>query len=171
MLVSSVTILRDHNPSEWKLDTLIVGETTQRGFYIYDKRRKAKPDPEINKYIDKAREISGVTIDPKLAKLSDKDIVEMILFLVVNEACRLLAEGIAVKPADLDIASVMGGFPPYRGGIIYWADTLGSKYICSRLVEWARMYGNFFKPCAYLAEKAATVVPLSTTMDPAKSRL
>lgn len=48
-------------------------------------------------------------------KLKDKDIVEMIFFPVVNEACRVLAEGIAVKSSDLDIASVMGmGFPPYR---------------------------------------------------------
>nr|XP_016440409.1 PREDICTED: glyoxysomal fatty acid beta-oxidation multifunctional protein MFP-a-like [Nicotiana tabacum] len=96
-----------------------LGETTQRGFYIYDERCKAKPDPEIKKYIEKARDISGVSTDTKLLhlsvldlnqleKLSDKDIVEMISFPVVNEACRLLAEGIAVKAADLDIASVMG---------------------------------------------------------------
>ena len=48
-------------------------------------------------------------------KLPEKDIVEMIFFPVVNEACRVLSEGIAVKAADLDIAAVMGmGFPPYR---------------------------------------------------------
>ncbi|XP_075087421.1 glyoxysomal fatty acid beta-oxidation multifunctional protein MFP-a-like [Nicotiana tabacum] len=148
------------------------GETTRKGFYVYDDRRKASPDPEIKKYIEKAREMSGVTIDPKLAKLSDKDIIEMIFFPVVNEACRVLAEGIAVKASDLDISAVMGmGFPPYRGGIIFWADTLGSKYICSRLDEWSRMYGDFFKPCSYLAERAAKGAPLSSTMDPAKSRL
>lgn len=51
----------------------------------------------------------------QFVKLSNKDIVEMIFFPVVNETCRVLAEGIAVKAADLDIASVMGmGFPPYR---------------------------------------------------------
>ncbi|KAM3358500.1 peroxisomal fatty acid beta-oxidation multifunctional protein MFP2 isoform X1 [Capsicum galapagoense] len=138
-----------------------LGETTQKGFYLYDERHKVKPDPEIKKYIEKAREISGVSINPKLANLSDKDIVEMILFPSVNEACRLLAECIVVKAADLDIASVMGmGFPPYRGGTIYWADTLGSKYICSRLNGWARMYGNFFKPCDSLVEKASRGVPL-----------
>ncbi|KAM3323923.1 glyoxysomal fatty acid beta-oxidation multifunctional protein MFP-a isoform X3 [Capsicum chacoense] len=138
-----------------------LGATTQKGFYLYDERHKVKPDPEIKKYIEKAREISGVSINPQLAKLSDKDIVEMILFPLVNEACRLLAECIVVKAADLDIASVMGmGFPPYRGGIIYWADTLGSKYICSRLNGWARMYGNFFKPRDSLVEKASRGVPL-----------
>ncbi|KAH0736345.1 hypothetical protein KY285_012052 [Solanum tuberosum] len=138
------------------------GETTRKGFYVYDGRRKASPDPEIKKYIEKAREMSGVTIDPKMAKLSDKDIIEMIFFPVVNEACRVLAEGIAVKSSDLDISAIMGmGFPPYRGGIIFWADTLGSKYIYSRLDEWSRMYGDFFKPCSYLAERASKGAPLT----------
>lgn len=51
----------------------------------------------------------------QLTKLSDKDIVEMTFLPVVNEACRVLAEGIAIKASDLDIAAVMGmGFPPYR---------------------------------------------------------
>ena len=51
----------------------------------------------------------------QFVKLSEKDIVEMIFFPVVNEACRVFAEGIVVKAADLDIAAVMGmGFPPYR---------------------------------------------------------
>ncbi|KAK3001555.1 hypothetical protein RJ639_021178, partial [Escallonia herrerae] len=138
------------------------GETTRKGFYVYDDRRKANPDPELTKYIEKARNISGVTIDPKLTKLSDKDILEMVFFPVVNEACRVYAEGIAVKASDLDIASVMGmGFPPYRGGIMFWADSFGSKYICSRLDEWSKMYdGGFFKPCSYLVERAAKGAPL-----------
>ncbi|CAK7333386.1 unnamed protein product [Dovyalis caffra] len=148
------------------------GETTRKGFYLYDDRRKAKPDPELRKYIEKARSISGVAIDPKLAKLAEKDIVEMIFFPVVNEACRVFAEGIVVKAADLDIASLMGmGFPPYRGGILFWADSLGSKYIYSRLEEWSKTYGEFFKPCAFLAERAAKGAPLSSPVDQAKSRL
>ncbi|KAL9270394.1 Peroxisomal fatty acid beta-oxidation multifunctional protein MFP2-like protein, partial [Drosera capensis] len=133
------------------------GESSRKGFYLYDDKRKASPDPELKKYIEKAREISGVTVDPKLSNLSEKDIIEMIFLPVVNEACRVLAEGIAVKAADLDIASVMGmGFPPYRGGVMFWADSLGSKYIYSRLEEWSKVYGGFFKPCAYMAERAAS---------------
>ena len=51
----------------------------------------------------------------QLMKLTDKDIVEMVFFPVINEACRVLDEGIAVKASDLDIASIFGmGFPPYR---------------------------------------------------------
>ncbi|KAF3975732.1 hypothetical protein ACB098_02G049900 [Castanea mollissima] len=148
------------------------GETTRKGFYMYDDKRRANPDPELKKYIEKSRSISGVTIDPKLVKLPEKDIVEMIFFPVVNEACRVLAEGIAVKAADLDIAAVYGmGFPPYRGGILFWADSLGSKYIYSRLEEWSNSYGEFFKPCAYLAERASKGAPLSSPVEQAKSRM
>ncbi|KAL5782268.1 hypothetical protein ACOSP7_007297 [Xanthoceras sorbifolium] len=148
------------------------GETTRKGFYLYDDKRKAKPDPELKKYIEKARNISGVAVDPKVMKLSEKDIVEMIFFPVVNEACRVFAEGIAVKAADLDIASVMGmGFPPYRGGIMFWADSLGSKYIYLRLEEWSKLYGEFFKPCAFLAERAANGAPLSAPVEQTKSKL
>ncbi|KAK9671744.1 hypothetical protein RND81_12G051400 [Saponaria officinalis] len=149
------------------------GEATRKGFYLYDDKRKASPDPELNKYIEKARELSGTSVDPKLANLPEKDIVEMVFFPVVNEACRVLAEGIVVKAADLDIAAIMGmGFPPYRGGILFWADMLGSKYINSRLEEWSKVYGEFFKPCAYMAEKAAKGAPLSSGhTEQVKSRL
>ncbi|WVZ12159.1 hypothetical protein V8G54_016689 [Vigna mungo] len=137
------------------------GETTRKGFYLYDDKRRASPDPELKNYIEKARGISGVSVDPKLAKLQEKDIIEMIFFPVVNEACRVLDEGIAVKAADLDISAIMGmGFPPYRGGIIFWADSFGSKYIYSRLQKWSELYGEFFKPCAYLAARAAKGIPL-----------
>ncbi|XWS08580.1 hypothetical protein CRYUN_Cryun40dG0014400 [Craigia yunnanensis] len=148
------------------------GETTRKGFYLYDNKRKASPDPRLKMYIEKARSFSGVAVDPKFVKLSEKDIVEMIFFPVVNEACRVFAEGIAVKAADLDIAAVMGmGFPPYRGGIMFWADSLGSKYIYSRMEEWSNMYGGFFKPCAFLAERAAKGAPLSAPVELGKSRL
>lgn len=148
------------------------GETTRKGFYLYDDKRKARPDPELKNYIEKARSFSGVNVDPKLVKLPMKDIIEMIFFPVVNEACRVLDEGIAVKAADLDISAVMGmGFPPYRGGIMFWADSLGSKYIYSRLEEWSKSYGEFFKPCAYLAARAAKGIPLSAPMEQVKSRL
>ncbi|KAM7276651.1 hypothetical protein ACFE04_018517 [Oxalis oulophora] len=132
------------------------------------------------KYIDKANSIPGVTFDSKLMKFSEGELAEIILFPVVNEACRLLEQGTVVKSADLDVASVIGcGFPSYRfvsyyetsdssqytiltwailldrGGIIFWADSLGSNYICSKLEEWSITYGEFFQPCRYLAERAS----------------
>ncbi|KAJ6710521.1 GLYOXYSOMAL FATTY ACID BETA-OXIDATION MFP-A PROTEIN [Salix koriyanagi] len=154
-----------------KLEDNPGGESTSKGFYIYDNKGKAIPDPEVLNYIDKARSITGVTIDSEIMKLSDQDKVEMMLFPVVNEACRLLEEGIVVKASDLDVAAVMGmGFPAYRGGIIFWADSLGSKYVCSRLEEWSNVYGAFFKPCACLAERASKGLSLGGVVH-AKSQL
>ncbi|RWR94189.1 Crotonase superfamily [Cinnamomum micranthum f. kanehirae] len=145
------------------------GEATRKGFYLYDIRRKASPDPEMTKYIEKSRSIASVTPDPQLMKLADKDIVEMLFFPVVNESCRILDEGIALKASDLNIASVMGrGFPRYRGGIMFWADNLGSKYICSKMETWAKKYGDFYKPCAYLAERAAKGASLRAPVEQAR---
>ncbi|WOL15754.1 glyoxysomal fatty acid beta-oxidation multifunctional protein MFP-a-like [Canna indica] len=148
------------------------GEATRKGFYKYDDKRKASPDPEIMKYIEKSRNMAGITPKPELLKLSDNDIVQMVFLPVVNEACRVLEEGIAVKASDLDIASIFGmGFPPYRGGIMHWADSLGAKYICERLEAWSKGYGDFFKPCSYLKERAAKGISLSAQASQAKARL
>ncbi|KAI4364451.1 hypothetical protein MLD38_020541 [Melastoma candidum] len=148
------------------------GESTKRGFYMYDEKRRANADPELQKYIEKARNVSSISIDSKLTSLPEKDILEMIFFPVVNEACRVLAEGIVAKAADLDVASIMGmGFPPYRGGIMFWADSLGSKYICSRLAEWSKAYGGFFRPCAYLVERASKGALLSAPVGGSTARL
>lgn len=148
------------------------GEASQKGFYKYEGKRKANPDPEIMNYVEKSRSMAGATPDPELVKLDDKDIVEMVFFPVINEACRVLGEGIAVKASDLDIASIFGmGFPPYRGGIMYWADSIGAKRIHAKLSEWATKYGQFFRPCSYLTERAAAGVPLSAPANQAKARL
>ncbi|GJZ82392.1 glyoxysomal fatty acid beta-oxidation multifunctional protein MFP-a [Tanacetum coccineum] len=94
----------------------------------------------------------------KVGKLSEQDIIEMILFPVVNEACRIMEEGSVVKASDIDVASVLAmGFPSYRGGIIFWANTLGLKYICSRLDSWSNKYGSFFKPCDYLIQHSSLI--------------
>lgn len=147
------------------------GEVTRKGFYVYDDKRKASPDPEIKKFIEKSRNTAGFTNDTKLTNLTDKDIIEMVFFPVVNEACRVLDEGIAVKASDLDIASIMGmGFPAYRGGVMFWADTLGAKYIHSKLDSWSKTYGGFFKPSAYLAERASKGVSLSAAVNNVKSQ-
>ncbi|KAJ6404178.1 hypothetical protein OIU84_012376 [Salix udensis] len=115
-----------------KLEDNPGGETTSKGFYIYDNKGKAIPDPEVLNSIDKARSITGVATDSEIMKLSDQD-----------------------KASDLDVAAVMGmGFPAYRGGIIFWADSLGSKYVCSKLEEWSNVYGAFFKALCVFSRKS-----------------
>lgn len=142
-----------------------LGEKTGSGFYKYDARRKASPDPAgLSSFMAQARSTSpfnstGGTATPP--KMSPQDIVEFIFFPVVNEGCRVIEEGIVDKPADLDVATVMAmGFPPPRGGLIFWADLVGAKRVCERLSQWAeemRPYGlsGFFEPCEYLKKMAA----------------
>ncbi len=130
-----------------------LGEKTGAGFYKFDDRRKAAPDPEgIAPFLAASRAKCSL---PRPGAMSDADIVEFIFFPVVNEAARVIAEGIVAKPGDLDVASVLGmGFPPFRGGVVKWADTVGAPRIAARLAEWARAYGPFFAPCDFLAHAA-----------------
>ncbi|XP_047095370.1 glyoxysomal fatty acid beta-oxidation multifunctional protein MFP-a-like [Lolium rigidum] len=156
--------------TEIMLEDNRTGESSRRGFYLYDDKRKASPDPDIKKYVEKSRIMAGVAQDPKLMKITDNDIVEMAFFPVVNEACRVLDEGIALKASDLDVASIMGmGFPSYRGGVMFWADSLGSEYVYKRLDAWSKDYGEFFRPCEYLTWRARRGASLAATV--AKPRL
>uniref|UniRef100_A0A0E0L1J6 enoyl-CoA hydratase n=1 Tax=Oryza punctata TaxID=4537 RepID=A0A0E0L1J6_ORYPU len=148
------------------------GESSRKGFYLYDDKRKASPDPEIKKYVEKSRSMASTAQYPKLPKLTDNDIVEIMLFPVVNEACRLLDEGVALKASDLDVASIMGrGFPSYRGGVMFWADSFGAKYIYDRLKAWSKYHGGIFEPCEYLSTRSRQGLSLAAMADGAMSRL
>ncbi|CAI5459449.1 unnamed protein product [Closterium sp. Yama58-4] len=137
------------------------GEKSGKGFYLYDNNRRQRPDPAIKEFVEQAGKYNNIKPGGKPVAVSDRDIVEMIFFPVVNEACRVLDEGIVVRASDLDIATVMSmGFPPYRGGLVFWADLVGAKYIADRLTTWSQAYGGFFKPCNYLLERAARGVKL-----------
>ncbi|CAL1414389.1 unnamed protein product [Linum trigynum] len=138
------------------------GKNNGRGYYIYEKGSKPKPDPSVLPIIEESRKIANIMPNGKSIDVSDQDILEMILFPVVNEACRVLDENVVVRASDLDVASVLGmGFPSYRGGIMFWADLVGAKHICERLTRWSELYGGFFKPSSYLEERAARGIPLS----------
>jgi len=143
-----------------------LGEKTGKGFYQYDAKRKQSNDAEgIAPILAQARQAASAL--PAAAcsaaqRLSDAELVEFIFFPVVNEACRVLAEGIIIRAADLDIASVLGmGFPPYRGGPLHWADSLGAAHVCDTLKRLEATFGPFFKPCDYLVHCAARNQPLS----------
>ena len=129
----------DHNYISTLVDHLFeakrFGQKTGRGYYKYD-GKNAEHDPELAGFVTKARADAG---NPPAITVSDDDIVEHVMFGVVNEACRCLDEGIAIRPSDIDVACVMGmGFPAYRGGMMKWADTLGAKYIYDKLAVWSK---------------------------------
>jgi len=133
-----------------------LGESNGKGYYNYHGSRKEHPAPELNQYLDRSRSLAGLSPSHKIAGITDQEITEMIFFPVINEACRVLEEKVVISSSDLDIASVLGmAFPAYRGGIAFWGDHIGAEYIFSKLLKWANMYGNFFKPSEAL-EKCAT---------------
>lgn len=128
------------------------GQKTGRGHYLYPDGKNAQPDPDLARLVDLARKDAG---NPKPLEISDEEIVERVLFGVVNEACRCLEEGIAIRASDIDVACVLGmGFPPYRGGLMFWADTLGSRHIFDKLSAWAKAHGPIYGPSDYLRQRA-----------------
>lgn len=138
------------------------GKANGKGLYTYEKGSKPKPDPSVLPIIEECRRLSNIMPGGKPISVTEKEIVEMILFPVVNESCRVLEEGVVVRASDLDVASVLGmSFPSYRGGIVFWADTVGANYVYTSLKKWSQLYGNFFKPSRFLEERATKGIPLS----------
>eukprot|EP01018_Ginkgo_biloba_P007976 Gb_20830 [translate_table: standard] len=147
------------------------GEKNGKGYYLYDEKRKARPAPEVKQIVEQSIKITNIMPGGKPVSVTDQEILEMIFFPVVNEACRVLDEGIAVQASDLDVSSVLGmGFPAYRGGIIFWADSVGAAHIYSSLKSWSEAFGSFFKPCKFLEERAARRIPLSASTTAKNSR-
>ncbi|KAI3858006.1 hypothetical protein MKW92_004520, partial [Papaver armeniacum] len=151
------------------------GKNNGKGYYKYEKGSKPKPDLTVLPIIKESIKLTNLMPGGKPVSLSDQEIVEMIMFPVVNEACRVLDEGVVVRASDLDVASIHGmSFPSYRGGLVFWADTVGAKHIYSSLKKWSEMYGNFFRPSKFLEDRAMKGIPLSapaSTSQAAKSRL
>jgi 3-hydroxyacyl-CoA dehydrogenase/enoyl-CoA hydratase/3-hydroxybutyryl-CoA epimerase len=123
------------------------GRKAGLGFYRY-RGGVAAPDPAVY----------------PLADRPDRDVIqagasawsERMVLAMVNEAARCLEEGIADTPADVDLAMVMGtGFPPFRGGLLRYADTLGTPMVVERLGALERAYGIRFAPCDLLHRMAA----------------
>ena len=117
-----------------------LGKKNSKGFYLYDEKGK---ELEVDQTIYKELGLASPS-DP----LDEKECIERCMLQMVNEAAQaLLGEHIVGTPAEVDLAMIMGtGFPPFRGGLLKWADTLGSKYIVDELEVYASKYGQRFKP-------------------------
>ncbi|KAI3872462.1 hypothetical protein MKX03_023202 [Papaver bracteatum] len=151
------------------------GKNNGKGYYKYEKGCKPKPD-FTNVITHAALKLTNLMPGGKPLSLSFQEIVEMIMFPVVNETCRVLDGGVVVRASDLDVASIHGmSFPSYRGGLVFWADTVGAKHIYSSLKKWSEMYGNFFRPSKFLEDRAIKGIPLNapppSTSQAPKSRL
>lgn len=128
------------------------GQKTGAGWYRYDENRRAVSDPETNLLIRKWAVDRGI----RQRSISSEEIVERCVFALVNEGARILEEGLALRAVDIDIIYVNGyGFPAYRGGPMWYADTLGLKTVHERILELHREYGELWQPARLLAQLAA----------------
>ena len=132
------------------------GQKTGAGWYDYKPgKRDAIPNAEVVKMIEDYRAANGIT--PR--KISDEEIVQRLVFALVNEAAHILEEGIANKASDIDIAYIFGyGFPPYRGGPMLYADEVGLFNVVQAMHRFAQNPlddANFWKPAPLLARLAA----------------
>ena len=86
---------------------------------------------------------------------TDDEILRRILFSSVNDACKILEEGKALRASDIDLRWLYGfGFPRYRGGLMFWADSIGSREVYRQIEEWHQRYGARWKPAGLLRELA-----------------
>jgi 3-hydroxyacyl-CoA dehydrogenase len=112
------------------------GQKTGKGYYKYEPGSRAPlPDPEIEKLIEETVTKLGL----KRRQVSDEEILERMVYPMVNEGARILEEKIAARPADIDVVWLYGyGWPVYRGGPMFYADQVGLKHIADRLAYYAK---------------------------------
>ena len=130
------------------------GQKTGAGWYKYDENRRAIPDPEVAALIEKTARAAGVERRP----ISAEEIVDRCIYALVNEGARLLEEGIAIRAVDIDIVYLNGyGFPAWRGGPMFYADTVGLKNVLARVEEFERRHGSdLWAPAPLLKRLAET---------------
>jgi 3-hydroxyacyl-CoA dehydrogenase len=128
------------------------GQKTGSGYYKYEAgNRTPVPDPEVEKIIMDVSAQQGI----ERRKISDQEILERLLYPMVNEGAKILEEGIAIRPSDIDVVWIYGyGWPVYRGGPMYWADQQGLRNIRDRMLEYQRQHGDHWKPSALLNQLA-----------------
>ncbi|KAM4072505.1 hypothetical protein ACJW30_11G137500 [Castanea mollissima] len=137
------------------------GKNNGKGYSIFERGSKPKPDPSVLPIIEESRWLTNLMPSGKPISVTDQEIMEMMHFLVVNEACRVLDEGVVVRPSYLDTASVLGmSFPSFHVGIVFWADAVGPNQIYTSLKKWSKLYGNFFEPSRFLKERVTRGIPL-----------
>jgi 3-hydroxyacyl-CoA dehydrogenase len=128
------------------------GQKTGAGFYDYDEQRNAKPSPITEQIIKDFAARSGL---PQ-RKISEAEILERCLYAQINEGAKILEEGIAIRPSDIDIVWINGyGWPVYRGGPMFYADTVGLPQVVGKLEAYGAKLGKDFTISPLLRQLAA----------------
>jgi 3-hydroxyacyl-CoA dehydrogenase len=127
------------------------GQKTGAGWYKYDDQRRATLDPLVDELIRKWVAEAGI---PQ-RQISAQEITDRCLYALVNEGARILEEGYALRASDIDIIYLNGyGFPAYRGGPMWYADTVGLKQVYERVSEFQRQHGEIWRSAPLLKRLA-----------------
>ncbi len=128
------------------------GQKTGAGFYDYDVARNAKPSAHVEQIIRGFAAWKGV----EQREISDTEILERCTYPMINEGAKILDEGKAQRASDMDIIWIYGyGWPVYRGGPMFYADTVGLRTVLEKLKEFEARFGKDFRPAALLEKLAA----------------
>ncbi|HZQ73410.1 MAG TPA: 3-hydroxyacyl-CoA dehydrogenase NAD-binding domain-containing protein [Burkholderiales bacterium] len=129
------------------------GQKTGRGWYRYEPgNRKPIPDAEVERMLADYRREAGYKTQP----ISDEEIIERCIYALANEGAHILQEGIALRSSDIDMVYLTGyGFPSYRGGPMFYADTVGLDRVLAAIARFQKGYhGEQWKPAALLERLA-----------------
>jgi 3-hydroxyacyl-CoA dehydrogenase len=127
------------------------GQKTGAGWYKYDDQRQPSLDPQVGKLLKEWTTAAGISQRP----ISDQEMVDRCIYALVNEGARILEEGYALRAVDIDIIYLNGyGFPAYRGGPMWYADTVGLKKVYERILEFQKHHGELWEPAPLLKKLA-----------------
>jgi 3-hydroxyacyl-CoA dehydrogenase len=130
------------------------GQKKGAGYYDYDPQRRATPSPVAEAVIREFARAHGIV----RRDVPDGEILERLLYPVVNEGAKILEEGIALRAGDIDVALIGGyGWPVYTGGPMFWGETVGLAHIVRRLQALRADHGDFFEPAPLLERLAREV--------------
>ena len=129
------------------------GQKTKQGYYTYnDEFPRGAPNSEVIKIIEAERAAKGIT--PKCP--DESEIVHRYMLAMINEGANIVAEGVALRPLDVDMVLLFGyGFPRYRGGPMKYADMLGLDNVLASIKEYAKEDANFWQPSKLLVDLVA----------------
>ena len=120
-----------------------LGQKTARGWSRYDENRKPSPDPEVAALIESTARAAGI----ERRVIAQEEIVDRCILALVNEGARILEEGMALRSSDIDVIYITGyGFPAWRGGPMFYAETLGPATVRARIEEFAHRHGRALWP-------------------------
>jgi 3-hydroxyacyl-CoA dehydrogenase len=128
------------------------GQKNGRGFYIYSEGSRAgQPDPEVVQIVEETSKELGI----ERQEIDDEEVLQRCIFALVNEGARILEDGIAIRPCDIDIVYINGyGFPEVTGGPMFWADQQGLDKVLAKIEEFRGKYGDFWTPAPLLERLA-----------------